>query len=335
MKLAIVGSFGGTHLGGSLFRAAERLGIETVRFDAGEAERGGRLAKAIRWRFADRRPAGLRRFGERVARQCQAEHVDVLVATGSAALDGRAVEMMQRLGIRCVNFASDDPWNPALKAAWQLVALPRYELVLTPRHANLADLRRLGCARVEYLPFGYDEALFGSGTAAPVAPVHDVLFVGGADTERVRFMREFMTDGPLVALVGGYWARFRTTRALALGLKTPSEISALTAAAKVNLCLVRRANRDGHVMRSLEIAAIGGAMLVEDTADHRSFFGEDADCVVYFSDASVAAARAKALIEDPAERQRLAASLRARMADARHTYRDRLQSLFEILGDER
>ena len=335
MKLAIVGSFGGTHLGGSLARAGEGLGFDVVRFDTSEAESGGRLSKALRWRFADRMPSRLGRFGQTVTRRCETEGVDTLVATAAAALDAWAVGALRRLGVRCVNFSSDDPWNPVLSANWHLRALPQYDLVLTPRQANLDDFRRLGCRRVAYLPFGYDDALFGPGAADSQATVHDVLFVGGADRERVRFMRQFMGSGPPVALVGGYWPRFSATRAHALGLKTPREIGALTASAKINLCLVRRANRDGHVMRSLEIASIGGTMLAEDTADHRSFFGEDADCVVYFSDASVAAARAKALIEDPAERRRLAASLRARMADARHTYRDRLQSLFEILGDER
>ncbi|HEY7899635.1 MAG TPA: hypothetical protein VIC25_00485, partial [Caulobacteraceae bacterium] len=129
MKLAIVGSFGGTHLGGSLFRAAERLGIETVRFDAGEAERGGRLAKAIRWRFADRMPSRLGRFGQTVTRRCETEGVDTLVATGAAALDAWAVGALRRLGVRCVNFSSDDPWNPVLSANWHLRALPQYDLV--------------------------------------------------------------------------------------------------------------------------------------------------------------------------------------------------------------
>jgi hypothetical protein len=88
-------------------------------------------------------------------------------------------------------------------------------------------------------------------------------------------MTEFMRHGPSVKVAGGYWEKYPALRTHALGLKPPEIIHALTAAAKVNLCLVRRANRDGHVMRSFEIAAIGGCMLVEDTEEHRAIFGGD------------------------------------------------------------
>ena len=54
-------------------------------------------------------------------------------------------------------------------------------------------------------------------------------------------------------------------------------------AAKVNLCLVRRAKRDGHVMRSFEIAAVGGCMLAQDTDEHREIFGPEGEAVRLFS----------------------------------------------------
>lgn len=335
VKLALVGGFAGAHLAGSLSRAAEAMGIAAVGFDSGEAEGGGRLARALRWRLADRRPARAQDFTARVASGCEAAGVEMLIATGSAAMDARAIKGIRGMGVRCVNFSSDDPWNPALKADWHLRALPHYDVVFTPRQANVGDLVRLGCRRVEYLPFGYDDALFGPRASDAGAPVHDVLFVGGADRDRAAFMRAFMTSGPSVALAGGYWRSYPATRAQALGQQPPDEIRAMTAAAKVNLCLVRRANRDGHVMRSLEIAGIGGTMLVEDTADHRRFFGDDGQCVAYFRTAREAAERANALVSDDGERTRLSSALRARMAGAHHTYRDRLQQMLKIAAVER
>jgi spore maturation protein CgeB len=115
-----------------------------------------------------------------------------------------------------------------------------------------------------------------------------------------------------------------------LGEKSPEVIRALTGAAKVNLCLVRRANRDGHVMRSFEIAAIGGCMLAEDTEEHRAIFGGDGESVHYFRTAKQAAALARLLIDRPAERARLAASVRDRVGRGAHTYRDRLRTMLDI-----
>ena len=159
---------------------------------------------------------------------------------------------------------------------------------------------------------------------------HDVLFVGGADPDRVAFMTEFVRHGLSVAVAGGYWERYAAFRAHALGIKPPEIIRALTAAAKVNLCLVRRANRDGHVMRSFEIAAIGGCMLAEDTDEHREIFGPEGEAVVYFRNAREAAERTRALLSNSSERKRLAAGLHRRIVGGAHNYVDRLAAMLEI-----
>src|SRR5262249_50789933 len=184
-------------------------------------------------------------------------------------------------------------------AAWYLRALPAYGLVFTARQANIEDFRRLGCQDVRYLPFGYDDTLFSPPEGVANTPTHDVLFVGGADQDRFAFMADFMRKGPPVALVGGYWDRYRITPGCALGMQSPHEIRMLTAAAKVNLCLVRRANRDDNVMRSCEIGAIGGCMIAEDPSGHRAIFGPDGEAVRYFRTAEEAAACANELIADP------------------------------------
>jgi spore maturation protein CgeB len=233
------------------------------------------------------------------------------------------------MGIVCVNYSTDDPWNPALRASWHLRVLPQYDAIFTTRRANIGSFADIGCGEVHYLPFGYDEWLFCHRVRALDGPAPDVLFVGGADRERVAFMSEFMRTEPRVALVGGYWDRFPAMRPYATGLRTPEALCALTAAAKVNLCLVRRANRDGHVMRSFEIAAVGGCMLAEDTDEHRELFGPDGEAVVYFSTPGEAAERARLLLADPAERARLSAAVRARISHGAHTYRDRLISILE------
>ena len=144
-----------------------------------------------------------------------------------------------------------------------------------------------------------------------------------------------MKAGPPVALVGGYWDRFSATRPYALGHKSPETLCDWTAAAKVNLCLVRRANRDGHVMRSFEIAAVGGCMLAEDTDEHREIFGPDGATVLYFRSPAEAVAKARVLIANPTERARLSASIRTRIVAGRHTYRERLASMLDATAELR
>jgi hypothetical protein len=327
--LAIVGGFDGTHVGGSLWRAAAHLGIETAKFDTSYAGRGNRIMRAALWRFGDRRLPGMYRFSKWVIAGCMRSRPEVLIATGAAPLTSSTLRVLRAMGIVCANYSTDDPWNPVLRASWHLRALTEYDAIFTTRRANLGDFADSGCAEVHYLPFGYDEWLFRGPACSLDGAVPDVLFVGGADRDRVAFMAELLRSGLHVVLVGGYWERFPAMRPHALGQRPPEALGALTVAAKVNLCLVRRANRDGHVMRSFETAALGGCMLVEDTAEHREIFGPDGEAVVYFRTPGEAAERADALLSDPAERMRLSAAVRARILRGAHTYRDRLASILE------
>ena len=205
LKVAIVGGFSGSHLAGSLARAAERLGIETICLDTAEAASGAPWLGALRWRLADRRPLRLDRFSAGVVDRCREARPDVLIATGSAALTAPALRQIKALGVVCVDFSTDDPWNAAVRADWHLRALPHYDLVFTPRRANLDDFVALGCPAVRYLPFGYDETLFAPPDVGDEAPSHDVLFVGGGDRDRAGFMSAFMGRGrrsPWSAAIG-------------------------------------------------------------------------------------------------------------------------------------
>jgi hypothetical protein len=275
--IAVLGNPGGTNVGESLRRAAISAGHAVLFFNAFDAVRGNRLCRALSWHFGDRRPSGLEDFEAEVVASCMTARPDVLIATGAGPLTEKGLHALRALDILCINYSTDDPWNATHRSRWHLRALRAYHLVFTPRRNNLDDIRRLGCAEVHYLPFGYDDVLFSPPEGAVNETVHDVLFVGGADRDRLAFVTAFMRRGPPVALVGAYWERFSATRSCALGHKPPETLRDLTAAARVNLCLVRRANRDGHVMRSFEIAAIGGCMLAEDTLEHHEIFGADGE----------------------------------------------------------
>lgn len=331
MKLGLVGFSGGTHLGGSFARAARHLGIDAVLYDAGDAFRGSRIVRALSWRLAGRRPPGLGSFSRQTVERCLREPPQILIVLG-AVLSPAAVRQMRSLGITCLAFCSDDPWNRAVSGRWHLATLPEYDVVFTPRRSNIGDFHNLGCRNVQYLPFGFDDHFFHSAQEWNVEPGWDVLFVGGADRDRVSFMREFLHCGARTALAGGYWQKFRVTRANAVGLKAPEELVAMTRVAKINLCLVRRANRDGHVMRSFEIAAAGGCMLAEDTAEHREIFGPDGESALYFRTAQQAKERALWLLSQPGERARLAAASRVRAGQMNNSYRARLVTMLETAG---
>jgi spore maturation protein CgeB len=271
-------------------------------------------------------------LSRRVVATCRQLRPRWVLATGFVPLNAHALAALGKMGVRRLNYLTDDPWNPSLHAAWFFAALREYDHVFSVRRSNLADLTTHGCQHVSYVPFGFDADLFyPEPPPAAEQPRYaaDVVFVGGADQDRVPYIAALSRASVDVALYGDYWSRYTETRAHHRGYADPSTLRKATCAAKVALCLVRRANRDGQVMRSYEAAAIGACMLVEDTPEHRELFGQDGEAVVYFRTIEQMLDRLRRLLTQPDERRRLAAAVRQRIVAGGHTYSDRLQTMLQ------
>ena len=324
-RVLIVGNPGEVHVGRHLLRAADMLGVPAELIDVAAAWGGPAVVRRALWRW-DHRPYHLRRFGQRVLDECERFAPTLVLVTGISPPGADVLRRMAELGIPVANFLTDDPFNPAHRARWFLHTLPEYRMVFTPRRSNVSDLTRAGCRRVEYQPFAYDPG--DHRREPPSADVaSDVLFVGGGDADRIPYAERLAAAGFRVALYGGYWDRHPTTAAAHRGFGDAAAVRAATASARVCLILVRRANRDGHVMRSFEAAACGGCLLVEDTAEHRDLF---ADTVTYFRTPNEMVNQARLLLADPDRRRASAEASHHRIViGGANTYADRLRAILE------
>jgi spore maturation protein CgeB len=329
MELLIVGYIEPGELGNYLASAAEKLGLIYRSMDARSAETNNRFLRTFYWRVRGKRPANLARFAARLVDLCADIRPAIVLTTGGRVpLELAHIEKLRALGCKVVNYSTDDPWNPALYAKWFVSSIPAYDVIFTPRRANIDDFQESGARNVEYMPFGYDPEAHRpwSGKSAP-GSASDLLFVGGCDGDRLPLVGSLIDAGLNLALYGQYWDRHSKTNAHARGFGNQDTIRAATATAAVCLCLVRRANRDGHVMRSFEAAAIGGCILAEDSEDHRSLFGSHGGTVRYFKTIPDLVKEARALVADAGERQRMALQLRERMLHRADTYADRLSAM--------
>jgi spore maturation protein CgeB len=332
MSLLIVGNPAETHVGAHLRRAAAACGLDAHLLDVSAAFDAPAWRRRWDWWARGRRPSRLRTFGDAVVARAAELRPRHLLATGIAPLDRRTLEALGRLGVVRMNYLTDDPWNPSHRAPWFLEALPAYDRIFSPRQANLEDLRALRGPAVSYLPFAYapevhfPEALSDADRARFA---DDVFFAGGADPDRVPVVAALARAGLRVGLYGGYWERY-TREVTSRGLLDASGLRRATGGAKVCLCLVRRANRDGHSMRTFEIPAMGGCVLAEDTEDHRHLFGEEGGAAAYFSTPEEAVDQARALVADASRRQRLAGRGHALITGGHHTYADRLTAALAL-----
>jgi spore maturation protein CgeB len=330
--LLLVGNPDASHVGAHLKRAAEGLGLETVACDVTEAYDGPLWRNRVNWWMRGRLPTRLQAFSAKVLETCRDVRPTWLLTTGIAPLEEGALKEIGKLQIRRLNYLTDDPWNPAHRAPWFLRAVQQYDYVFSPRRATLGDLRRLGCMSACYLPFAYAPDLH-----FPEAPTNgerarfqsDIIFAGGADRDRVPYMEALIQAGFDVALYGGYWDRYTQTASAARGQADAATLRKAVEAAKVALCLVRRANRDGNVMRSFELPAMGACMLTEDTEEHHEIFGDDGEAVAFFRTREEMVEKLRWLLAHDDVRRRLKEAAHRLVTTGHNAYGDRLQTMLQ------
>lgn len=325
-RLLVVGHTDPVHVGSHFQHAAGTLGLDARVCDTAAAFTAPRWRQRMNWWLRGRRPSRLRAFSEHVVDIAKQEQPAVVLTTGLAPIDGRGLKALGALGITRLNYLTDDPWSSASRPQWFIDTLPAYDHVFTPRRANLGDLTAAG-ALATYVPFAYSPNVHFR--QAPDAAERsqfdaDVVFAGGADPDRLTIAAALIDAGFRVALYGGYWDRDARTRAHARGFLDATGVRKAIHSARVCLCLVRRANRDGNSMRTFEVPAMGGCVLAEATDDHRELFGAEHDAVAYFETPAEAIEKTRALIGNAERRQKLSQRVFEIVTGGRHTYADRL-----------
>lgn len=336
-RLLLVGNPGPIHIGAHFQQASQQLGLQTFFCDTEQAFKAPWPLAKINWWLRGHRPTQLEGFSDYVLKVCREFNPHFLLSTGLAPITAKTLDAIGGLGIVRLNFLTDDPWNPALRTSWFFQALPFYDFVFSPRRSNLNDLIKLRCPRVSFLPFGYAPELHYAESAITTEEqdrfTSDVVFAGGADGDRVPYIAALIQAGFTVRLYGGYWERHRQMRAYSNGHATPEILRKAISEAKVCLCLVRRSNRDGHVMRSFETPAMGGCVLAEDSIEHQEIFGEDGQAVIYFRTIAEMIKKLRWLLDNEGERQRLAGAVHRLITQGNNTYRDRLGTMLTLSGE--
>lgn len=331
-KVLIVGCQETNHVGGMLQKAALAAGLESSIIDHRSAYEGNPVIRRLNWWVRGRVPNRLGEFGREVLRRCRERRPDIVITTGIAPVPEDVLRELGETGARLCNYLTDDPWNAQVRSKWFLRALPVYDWVFSPRTANLDDLVKIGCRNVEYLPFAYDPDLHFPPELSEEdyrAFRSDVAVVGGAYGGRAALVGRLIDEGLDASLWGEYWKRYPNTRAAARGYADPETMRRVIASTSIALGLVNRLNRDGHAMRSYEVAAIGAPMLVEETAEHRDLYGPDGECVYYFDNEEELVAKAHRLVDQPEEGRALAEKVRDRIRSGANTYGDRFHTIVE------
>jgi len=262
-------------------------------------------------------------------------HVDVVIVVSAMLLHPDVLVMMKQAGLRVVVLFTESPYDhdSEMKVA-QIVDggwTNERSVVKTFRAVN---------PRFGYLPHAFNPMVHR--TDLPIddsVPSHDVVFVGTAFRERVRWFNSIDWSGIDLGLYGS-WEKSRLNpqvrKCLQGGPISNDQATLLYRRAKIGLNLYRTsqgwgpdaaqiAHAESINPRAYELAACGTFFLSDYRSESAEVFG---DSVPMFRSPIEAAALIRRWLADDAGRARLAAALPARVAEASWIHRTKT-----VLGD--
>ena len=323
MSILIVGSWEAPQYEAAFAIGLRKNGIEVFGFSTKEFFFGA-LGK-IQKRFAIPATA-MRALNQEVIMKTNEHHPDLVLFWRPTHILPTTIRLLTKMGVRTVSYNNDDPFGPMVHGNvpwhhhflwfWYLRCLPFFDLNFFYRKINCGEALDQGAKHAAvllpyFMPW-QDRPVKLSETDKQRFQA-DVVFVGHYEPDgRELSLRALIEAGIKVKLWGGhYWSKsvlgdLYDYFAPIIPTEGDDYAKALCGA-KICLCFLSKLNRDTYTRRCFEIPACGCLMLAERTDDLLNFFNEDEEAC-FFSSKEELVQKTQWLLDNPQERERIAAA---------------------------
>lgn len=319
-------------------RALEDLGHEVLPIDTappGVEKRGRGLLPRILHRMG--RPLDLAGANEGVLAGAAACRPDVVWVDKGLTIRPETLRGVRESAPSAllVSYSPDDMAARHNQSRAYLAGIPIYDVHFTTKTYNLDELRALGARRVLFVGNA-----FCPHTHRPLPVTEEdrrtlggpVGFIGAFEAERAAAMVAVARAGIEVRIWGGRAWRAFEPRGLPLRVESRplwgDEYAKAICSFDINLCFLRRLNRDRQTQRSMEIPACGGFMLAERTDEHRGLFEEGMEAEFFGSIEELVEKVRHYLSHEDARRQ-IARAGRERCLRSGYDYPSRMRWMLE------
>jgi len=234
--------------------------------------------------------------------------------------------------IKLINWSLDDMYAWHNRGIFYTLSLKYYDLIATTKSYNMDELNQLGAKKLFFHYQAYSKDIHVPQKCTGKYN-HDVLFIGYPEKDRIESIL-FLANNGLKVDIYGYPMAWRKSKYSIKheniflheeSLYGKNYAEALSCA-KISLCFLRKANRDFHTSRSIEIPACGGFMIAERTNEHLELFEEDKE-TVYFNTNEELLAKAKYYLEHEDEREQIALNGLNRCLNSGYSYDDKVKEM--------
>jgi len=299
---------------------------------------GDKLTREVIWRWVTPR---WRKHLERLVEREQPDAI-VVFTVPMAHIRGIPTALRERFGIPVVFYDGDLPMSlPEFGGMdtgfnWYHDADPgEYDLIVANSEGGLERLRELGAKRTEAVFWGADPDFF---RPYDVEKETDVYFYGYGDKFRREWMQALVGEPSRLLpdvdfSLGGLDFHGDIGDARLTGEVPTSQFARAISAARINLCITRRAHASVYASsscRPFELASTGAAIVANPYEGIERWFEPGSELFVV-STTEQAVDVYRQLLDDPAQAAELGRRARERVLDE-HTYRHRARQLLELIG---
>lgn len=263
---------------------------------------------------------------------------DVLWIDKGLVIEPRTLQMARVTQPNCkiVGYSPDDMASIQNQSRQFLGHLTHYDFFFTTKSYGVKDLKELGCPKPIFIGNAYCPSLH-----RPISITEDersryggqVGFIGAYEKDRAYHLYKLAASGVPIRIWGTGWKRCRyrhvNMKIEKAALWSEDYVKAICSF-DINLCFLRKANRDLQTTRSIEIPACGAFMLAERTNEHLDLFreGEEAE---FFIGLEELIAKAKFYLVDEEKRKRIAQAGRSRCINSGYSNVDRMNAMLETI----
>lgn len=235
-------------------------------------------------------------------------------------------------GAKVCGYSPDDMFSPHNHSKRFLEHLHLYDIYFTTKSYGVAELESLGCPRACFIGNAFDPSVH---RPVDVPPEHKEIlggpvgFIGTWEPERSASIHFLARNGVKVRVWGTYWWKDkRKDENVVVENRAVygQEYATAICSFDINLCFLRKKNRDLQTTRSVEIPACGAFMLAERSPEHLELFEEGKEAE-FFSANDELFLKIKYYLGHPDERKKIASAGRRRCLESGYSNHMRLQQM--------
>lgn len=320
--------------------ALEQLGhtVETFDTDAYTRNRG-RLELMVTRRLCFGPP--IWQLNRDLLRFARGKSFDFVWVSKGIWVYGDTITELKRAGAKHIaHYNTDDPFGSLGTRTWRIFiqAIPSYDTHFVRRQENISEYERLNARQIIRAFPNYSARLHRPLSIDSVTRQRlggAVGFIGDYEYERASTMHYLASNGIPVKIWGPNWREncpFKHPNLVITGQSLYGEqyVEAINSF-DINLCFLRKCNRDLSTSRSVEIPACGAFMIAERTTEHSLMFTEGVEAE-FFNDPEELRTKIQHYLEQPELRTAIGLRALYRCKSSNYDVADFMQAALESCG---